>query len=157
MKRKRQTKILEIIQKYDINTQEGLLAHLKDEGFDATQATISRDIREMKLIKVSANGVYKYAAPDTTPQITAFQDIIINSVVSVDIAMNIVVLKCHTGMAQAACAAFDSFGFPDVVGTIAGDDTIFALAKTQEAAQNLCNLLSEGIFVKKNLSTNVNQ
>lgn len=152
MKRKRQTKILEIIQKYDVNTQEGLLDLLKDEGIDATQATISRDIREMKLVKVSSNGAYKYAAPDSAPQKTAFQDIIINSVTSVDSAMNIVVLKCHTGMAQAACAAFDSFGFPDVVGTIAGDDTIFALAKTENAAQNLCSILSEGIFVKKSLN-----
>lgn len=157
MKRKRQAKILEIIQKYDINTQEGLLERLKDEGFDSTQATISRDIRELKLIKVSSNGIYKYAAPDATLQVTAFQDIIINSVVSVDCAMNIVVLKCHTGMAQAACAAFDSFGFDDVLGTIAGDDTIFALAKTQQAALDLCNLLSEGIFIKKNLSANSNQ
>lgn len=154
MKKTRQSKILEIIQKYDVNTQEGLLEHLKSEGIDATQATISRDIREMRLVKAQSDGGYKYAAPDSALQKNTFQDIIINSVISVDSAMNVVVLKCHTGMAQAACAAFDSFGFPDVLGTIAGDDTIFALAKTENAALNLCKLLSTGIFITKNLNVN---
>lgn len=151
MKRKRQSKILDIIRNNDVNTQDGLLEHLKLAGFDVTQATVSRDIREMKLVKVNKGGCYKYAAPETAPVATNLQDIIFNSVLSVDFAMNTVVLKCRTGMANAACAAFDSIGFDDIVGTLAGDDTIFVLTRTQAAAENLCKTLQEGIFVKKSL------
>ena len=152
MKSKRQLKILEIIQNNDINTQDALLEHLKFAGFDVTQATISRDIREMKLVKVSKGGCYKYAAPEAAPLASNLQDIIFNSVIGVDFAVNTVVLKCRTGMAQAACAAFDSIGFDEIVGTIAGDDTIFVLTRSQTAAENLCSVLQEGIFVKKNLN-----
>ncbi len=152
MKSKRQSKILEIIQNNDINTQDGLLEHLRLAGFDVTQATISRDIREMKLVKVNKGGCYKYAAPEASQLTNNLQDIIFNSVIGVDFAVNTVVLKCHTGMAQAACAAFDSIGFDEIVGTIAGDDTIFVLTRSQTVAENLCRDLQEGIFVKKNLN-----
>jgi len=138
MKQKRQEKILEIISKNNVTTQGNLMDLLKQNGFNATQATLSRDIRELRLVKVmSENGLYKYAVPShekVTELGTKFRSIFAEAVIGVDYAFHIVVLKCHTGMANAACAALDNMKMRDVVGSIAGDDTIFILLRTEQQA-----------------------
>ena len=109
MKKRRQEAILEIIEKYDLSTQDELLQKLKDSGFDATQATVSRDIKELRLVKtMGTNGQYKYAVTKTESDelLSKFRSIFAQSVVSADYAGNTIVIRCYTGMAQAACAAF---------------------------------------------------
>ena len=138
MKQKRQEKILEIISKNNVTTQGNLMTLLKQSGFNATQATLSRDMRELRLVKVmSENGLYKYAVPSNekvTELGTKFRSIFAEAVIGVDYSFHIVVLKCHIGMANAACAALDNMKIRDVVGSIAGDDTIFILLRTEQQA-----------------------
>ena len=141
MKQKRQEKILEIISQYDVDTQGRLMDLLKESGYCATQATLSRDIRELRLIKVMTdNGIYKYDVPTqekVSELSTKFRAIFSEAVVSIDYAFHIVVLKCHTGMANAACAALDNMKIRDVVGSIAGDDTVFILLRNEQQALKL--------------------
>lgn len=138
MKSQRHSKILEIISENEIETQEELLLHLKEAGFNSTQATISRDIKELRLSKRSSeSGKTKYVQHTTeTKQFDVkFETILKESIKSVDRAGNICVIKCHTGLANAACAAIDTLGYEQVVGTIAGDDTIFILLRTEDTAR----------------------
>ena len=135
MKNKRQQRILELIKEHSVDTQEMLQGLLAESGFDVTQATVSRDIKEMKLIKKHIrHGVYRYAAPQ---QSSSLDSIFIDTVTDIDHALNTVVIKCGNGMAQAACAALDKMGVENIVGTIAGDDTIFALMRTEKDASDL--------------------
>ena len=135
MKNKRQQRILELIKEHSVDTQEMLQGLLAESGFDVTQATVSRDIKEMKLIKKHIrHGVYRYAAPQ---QGSSLDSIFIDTVTDIDHALNTVVIKCQTGMAQAACAALDKMNVENIVGTIAGDDTIFALMRTERDASDL--------------------
>lgn len=142
-KNKRQEKILEIISEYDISTQEQLTKRLTDCGFEVTQATVSRDIKALNLVKVQdGDGQYKYSlVKDETRSQTQYDAILSHSVTGVDYAMNITVVHCHAGMANAACASIDALEFNRSVGTIAGDDTIFILNRTEEEAQRLCETL----------------
>lgn len=138
MKAKRHAKILEMIARQPIDTQEDLLRNLKKEGFNVTQATVSRDIKELHLVKVmNADGSYSYSNI-TNPHIKNISDrfhaIFMQAVIKVDCTGNIVVIKCYTGMAQATCATLDSMHWDSLVGTVAGDDTIFALMRTNEDA-----------------------
>ncbi|MDE6659097.1 MAG: arginine repressor, partial [Eubacterium sp.] len=139
MKKRRQAKILEIIRNLDVETQEDLQALLLESGFEVTQATISRDIKELRLVKeLSENGRYVYSTGkkiNSDSVSVRASGIFIDSVISVENAMNIVCVKCFSGMAGAACAAIDSMQWNEVVGTIAGDDTIFVLCKTENAAK----------------------
>lgn len=131
----RQTKILELISKKEIETQEELADGLKAMGIDVTQATISRDIKELRLVKVmSKNGKYKYATIGQSQEgITdRLNKIFENSVVSIDNAMNIVVLKTIPGAAQICASAIDYMGVDDIVGTLAGDDTVFVAIRTMD-------------------------
>ena len=137
MKKRRQEAILEIIEKYDLSTQDELLQKLRDSGFDATQATVSRDIKELRLVKtMGANGQYKYAVTKTESDelLSKFKSIFAQSVVSADFAGNIIAIRCYTGMAQAA---FDSMHWEGLVGTLAGDDTIFALCRNESYASQM--------------------
>lgn len=138
MKKSRHSKILELIDKYDISTQEELLAKLLECGVEVTQATVSRDIKELRLVKhPSSNGQYKYSlATSADEKYMKYYAIFAESVTMTDYAQNICMLKCHPGTAQAACAAIDALGLTEVLGTIAGDDTIFILCRTERAAQN---------------------
>ncbi|MDD6021221.1 MAG: arginine repressor [Acutalibacteraceae bacterium] len=139
----RHEKILSLISEYDISTQEQLTQKLTECGFEVTQATVSRDIKAMNLIKIQdSNGQYKYAAvkSDKSDK-TQYDAIISHSVVGVDYAMNITVLHCRSGMANAACASIDALEFNKSVGTIAGDDTIFILNRTEEAAKELADTI----------------
>ena len=133
MKKQRQSKIIEIIEQRDVATQEDLKNYLESEGIVTTQATLSRDINELNLKKqMSATGVYVYVRAKKTEM--ECPSIFKEAVINVAYAMNTVVIKCHEGMASAACAALDKMGHDEIVGTIAGDDTIFALMKTEDAA-----------------------
>ncbi len=144
MKNKRQYKILDIIKLHDVETQEMLQNLLLDYGFKVTQATVSRDIKELRLIKKpGVHGVYRYEVPEEN---NTKQNFFVDSVVSVDYAINTVVLKCHNGMAQAACAALDSMNYNNIVGTIAGDDTIFVLMRTENDARLLVKKFKEMIW-----------
>ncbi len=148
MKNKRHNKILDIIKLQNVETQEMLQELLQDYGFKVTQATVSRDIKELKLIKkLDENGVYKYVSPlDSKIK----QNIFMDTVMGVDYAMNTIVVKCHTGMAQAACAALDSMNYDNIVGTLAGDDTIFVLMKTEADAERLCRIFHRMIRGQSN-------
>lgn len=140
MKRKRHELILKIIEKYSVSTQEELLRRLRDNGFDATQATVSRDIKELRLVKaMGSNGQYRYVPNKTEPDelIAKYNAIFVQSVISADYAGNIIVIRCYTGMANAACAAFDSMRWDGLVGTLAGDDTIFAVCRTEGYASQM--------------------
>ena len=135
MKQKRHNAILELIEKHEIETQEELAELLIKEGYNVTQATISRDIKALRLIKtVASNGMYKYSRAGSKKSEDDSKGIIAQSAVSVDYAQNIVIIKTYSGMAQAAAAIIDSMNLPEIMGTIAGDDTIMCVAKTEHEA-----------------------
>ena len=146
MKKDRHTIIAELIENNVISTQEDLLRMLNAAGVNVTQATVSRDIKQMRIVKqAAANGVYKYCLPrsQTDDENAKYMAILAGAVEHTDIAMNTVVVKCHAGTAQAACAALDSMDLPEVAGTIAGDDTIFVLCYTPEAAVDVRKKLDD--------------
>ena len=137
MKNARQTAILSIIEQNDIETQEELVARLRDMGIVVTQATVSRDIKELRLLKVlSAAGGYKYATADKAEHglsdrfVRMFKD----SVLSISYANNIIVIKTLAGSANVAAEAIDSMRLPQILGTMAGDNTILVIVKTEEEA-----------------------
>ncbi|MCM1363549.1 MAG: arginine repressor [Faecalibacterium sp.] len=137
MKKNRHDAILALIEKEDIATQEELMLKLNEMGYKVTQATVSRDIKSLKLVKSPvADGQYKYSyvKNDNIDFSSKYFSILSHSVVHVDYAINTVVIKCYAGMAQAACAAVDSMAAEKIVGTLAGDDTIFVLCRTEQAA-----------------------
>ena len=140
MKSKRHSKILEIINNIDIETQEELAEELKRSGYDVTQATVSRDIKLLKLVKVqSESGKYRYIAP--TKEERDINDklysILANAAISVDKVDKFVVIKTLTGAASAVAEAIDNIYTNNVAGTIAGDNTIFVLSRTEEKAIEL--------------------
>lgn len=140
MKYSRHAKILELIEKYHIETQEELAEKLKEHGMDVTQATVSRDIKELRLIKVmSDNGSYRYASisPNESNISNKLLRVFAESFVSCDYANNLLVVKTLPGMAQAAASAVDSLKWADIVGTIAGDDTIMIACRTEKIAEEL--------------------
>ncbi|MCI5621200.1 MAG: arginine repressor [Lachnospiraceae bacterium] len=133
MKTGRHAKILELIQKNEIETQEELSARLEEQGYHVTQATVSRDIRELKLTKVaSENGRQKYVAlTDKSGEMSEkFVRIFRDGFVSMDMAQNILVIKTVSGMAMAVAAALDAMKFHEIVGSIAGDDTIMCAVRS---------------------------
>lgn len=138
MKFQRQAKILDLIEHDEIETQEELSIKLRELGFDTTQATISRDIKELRLVKMlSPSGKYKYAASAREAE-TSFasrlRNIFRECVTSVDQAQNMVVIKTLPGLAQAAAMAIDSMRVPQVIGTLGGDDTVFIVMRDTESA-----------------------
>ena len=139
MKKRRQAKIIEIISSNEIETQEELQALLIDYGFEVTQATISRDIKELRLVKeLSSKGKYYYSTGKRSAENAHRRagGIFNESIISINYAMNTVVIKCFPGMANAVCAAIDSMELDDVLGSIAGDDTIFILCANENTAMN---------------------
>ncbi|MBE5833098.1 MAG: arginine repressor [Butyrivibrio sp.] len=135
MKKNRHEKIFELIENYDIDTQEKLAEMLRAEGYDVTQATVSRDIRQLKLTKVAtAEGSQKYvvSAQDVDVLKEKYINVLRAGFVSMDNAQNILVMKTVSGMAMAVAAAIDALKFKEVLGCIAGDDTIMAAVRTTE-------------------------
>ena len=135
MKLERHTKIVELIKKYDIETQEELADRLNTEGYNVTQATVSRDIRELKLTKVATdNGRQKYVVLNNKEGFMneKFIRILKEAYISVDMAQNILVIKTVSGMAMAVAAAVDSMHWAEIVGCIAGDDTIMCAIRSVE-------------------------
>lgn len=144
MKAGRHARILALISEHPIETQDELLTLLKTEGYKATQATISRDIKDLRLVKtLGSDGKYRYVSAEKKPSDihSGFSSLFSTTVVSIDYAGNIVVIKTLSGMAQAVCASLDSLNYSSVVGTIAGDDTIFIACRSAELALKLTDEL----------------
>lgn len=146
MKINRHAKIIELINKYHIETQEELAEYLNQEGFKVTQATVSRDIRDLKLTKVPyEGGRQKYAVHQAveTEMNEKYIRILRDGYVSMDMAQNILVIKTVSGMAMAVCAAIDSLKWNEVVGSIAGDDTIMCVIRSTDDAVKIMDKISK--------------
>ena len=146
MKKNRHEKIIEIVEKHEIETQDELIEHLRKLGYEVTQATVSRDIRELKLTKVmSERGSYRYELPKTNETIGSFKfsHALAESITSVDYALNTVVIKTVPGMAQAVAVGIDNLHVQIILGCVAGDDTILVVARTAEAAADLNTRIKE--------------
>ena len=147
MKSKRQEQILVLIQDHDIETQEQLLDELKKSGFQATQATISRDIKQLRIIKeLGPNGTYRYvSAPKPVEHaFSAKLNMIFRQcVTSIDFAQNLIVIKTMPGLANAACSAIDKLEMPELLGTLAGDDTCVVIMRDNAAAVEFCAEIRE--------------
>ena len=152
MKNERQEKILAIIAASAIETQEQLIDSLRKEGISCTQATISRDIREMNLVKAATTTGYRYVSSHSealNPKMQArFETIFHESVLGVDFAGHVVLVKCYSGMANAACEVFDALKWKNVVGTLSGDDTFLIVARSERDAKTICTELGHYIGQK---------
>lgn len=140
MKKKRHELILNYIKNNNVSRQEDIIKMLFENGYNVTQATISRDIKELKIIKehFGKNDI-RYAVSEKIDNDDNYKMIFKRSAISADAAMNIIVIKCYSGTANAACIALDSMNLPGLVGTIAGDDTIFVACKDIESTSNIIN------------------
>ena len=146
MKNSRHTKILEIISEYNIETQDELIAKLCESGYDVTQATVSRDMRELKLAKVqTARGKYKYVVghSHTRDHQVKFNRAVVDSIISVDYACNTVVLKTYPGLAMAVASGVDSLNLHDILGCVGGDDTILIVTRDEESASRISEEMRE--------------
>lgn len=147
MKINRHEKILELIKLKDIETQEELAHELRENGFNVTQATVSRDIKNLQLLKVlTRKGTYKYVSPQKN-SMTDFSDKLVSvfshTVISVEQIDNFVIVKTLSGSAPAAAEALDVLGLNEVAGTIAGDNTIFILARSNDMAETIVERINE--------------
>jgi len=148
MKTKRQKKILEIISEHSIETQDELISKLRESGYDVTQATVSRDIKELKLIKAATDdNTYQYVVSqpqnDDLRVLSKYRSLLRDTVTNIDYACNLVVIKTFSGMAQGAAAALDAMSVSEVVGSIAGDDTILAVMRSEAEAAEFTVKLGE--------------
>ncbi|MBQ4074630.1 MAG: arginine repressor [Clostridia bacterium] len=146
MKNARQTAILSIIEQYDVETQEELASRLRDMGIVVTQATVSRDIKELRLLKVlSGKGGYKYATADKAEHGLSdrFVRMFVDSVLSITFAGNIIVIKTLSGSANVAAEAIDSMRWPEILGTMAGDNTILAIVHDEAEAAKIVDRFME--------------
>lgn len=146
MKSERHIKIIELIKTKAIATQEELAAALTAEGFNVTQATVSRDIRELQLTKMTIDGKQRYVTYKNLSEeymTDKFAMVLREGYVDMDMAQNILVIKTVPGMAMAVCAALDNHAFNEIVGTIAGDDTIMCAVRSVEETRNLMNKLKK--------------
>ena len=152
MRNKRHDAILSLIKERNIETQQELTVALASVGFDVTQATVSRDIKELRLHKrLNDDGRYVYTsnAASSGDEVSDKMSLILSkSIVNADYALNTIVIKTLAGMAQGAASVLDAMHFPECLGSIAGDDTIFVTMRSEDAAQKLCkklkNMTKEG-------------
>lgn len=150
MKSERQKKILELIMRYEVETQDELIEKLRAEGFDVTQATASRDIKELKLTKTQTNkGKYRYVKPMTGEAVssTKFSEALASSIISVEYGENIVVVRTYPGMANAVATAIDAIRHLDILGSVAGDDTILIVTRSKDVASSICEQVKKIIHV----------
>ena len=148
MKLARHEKIIELIKEYDIDTQEELAARLNEAGFKVTQATVSRDIRALKMTKVAGkDGKSRYAIlQDTQPRLgDQYTRVLNDAVVSIDVGQNLVVIKTVTGMAMGVATALDALKWPEILGCIAGDDTIFCAVRSVDDTMIVMEKLRKAI------------
>ena len=146
MKDRRQEKILELISKYEIETQEEMISRLGDAGYSVTQATISRDMRELKLTKVlTSRGTYKYTVNPARSHSNnvKFNNAVVESIISVDFAGNNIVLKTYPGLAQAVASGVDALSMPGILGCVGGDDTIIIVTRDEEISRDLSEKIRE--------------
>ncbi|MCL1988237.1 MAG: arginine repressor [Firmicutes bacterium] len=149
-RQRRQEKILELITTSSVETQTELATLLKEAGFRVTQATVSRDIHQMKLTKVASDGIaegYRYELPikHNQGERIKLRRVLLDGFVSMDTANNLLVIRTFNGMAMAVAAALDSMGVPEIVGCIAGDDVIFCATKSEKTAASLMNKLKRSM------------
>jgi transcriptional regulator of arginine metabolism len=149
MKRQRHDAILAMMQRENVRTQENILEGLRQRGFDVTQATVSRDLRELQLVKApSSDGGYQYSRPDARETVypsSRLSAVLREAVLSCQGAQNLVVVKTIPGLAPAACSAVDAMNAPGVIGTLAGDDTGLAICTDSEAAEALRGMIQQFI------------
>ncbi len=148
MKSMRHTAILRIISEQEIETQDDLIAKLKENGFDVTQATVSRDIKQLGLVKTTdGEGKYRYSAPhpSSSGSDSKFKNILSEAIISSESAENMVVVKTYSGMANAAAAAIDALASDRILGSIAGDDTILIVTKNDETAEEFSEILKDTV------------
>jgi transcriptional regulator of arginine metabolism len=146
MKTRRQSVILDVIQQQPIRSQEQLRRQIRSSGFDVTQATLSRDIREMGLVKGGADGAYRapeQTVPNGTSAESRLQRAVAEQLLRVDRVQQLVLLRTQLGHAQALCAALDTARLPDIVGTLAGEDTILIIAPDVRRAKAVVKTLEE--------------
>lgn len=146
MKKNRQEKLLELISRYEIDTQDELIGRLREHGYDVTQATVSRDIRELKIAKMmTGRGVYRYVLPKQVDNGGGlkFNPALVDSVISVDSACNIIVLKTYPGLAQAVAVGIDHLEIQQILGCVAGDDTIITVTRDAECATMIAERIRE--------------
>lgn len=151
MKNKRQEAILDLIKNEICVTQDDLQEKLTGMGFNVTQSTISRDIKQLRIIKaLDGDGNYRYMAPSSQPVRRIhthsgehYLEMFSHSVISVESAFNDVVVKCYAGMASSACVAIDGMFSEKIVGSLAGDDTVFIITKTPQIAEDLTSALNK--------------
>jgi len=147
VKSKRQDKILELITEFEIETQEELIFYLNKYGFETTQATISRDIRELKLTKIiGSTGNYCYATHDKVAQNSPapkFTGVLVDSIIKVSYANNIIVLKTFPGLANAIGSGIDAIHSPEILGCVAGDDTVIIVLTSEDAAKSISEKLKQ--------------
>lgn len=148
MKRLRQEKLLELISKYEIDTQDELIERLRESGFEVTQATVSRDIRELNISKMTTGkGTYRYVLPKHTAPTSnlKFNSALIDALISIDYACNIVVLKTHAGLANALAVGIDAMHLDSILGCVAGDDTILVVSRSEDDAHYIADRIREMI------------
>ncbi len=147
MKAQRHARILELISKYEIDTQEEMMERLQKEGFKVTQATVSRDLKELKLTKtLTARGTYRYSAHGTVRYQTnnvKLNHAMVDSIVMVDYALNNVVIKTYPGMAQGVASAIDSLNLSGILGCVAGDDTIIIVTRDTDSATEINSKITD--------------
>lgn len=151
MRYSRQNKIIEIINNYEVDTQERLATLLRESGYEVTQATISRDIKELQLVKtLSSTGKYKYAtnASKDSPVSDRFIKIFRETITSFKDAENIIVVKTLSGCANAAAEAVDSYGMPHIVGSIAGDNTFILIVDRKENVPEVMDAFDEMLYTR---------
>ncbi len=146
MKSERQRAILNIISENHVDTQEELTRLLKEAGYNVTQATVSRDIKELNLIKAQGHdGRSRYVHRQPNSPMNNYKTILKSSIVSVNFAMNDVVVKCYSGTAPASAAAIDAMDISEIIGTVSGDDTILIIASSEKNAEKISHILNEFI------------
>lgn len=146
MKSERQERILELISKYEIETQEDMIRRLREEGYRVTQATVSRDLRELKLTKtLTSRGTYRYAVATGRSHAgnVKLNHAMVDSITHVDYSANMVVIKTFPGMAQAVAAAVDSLSMQSILGCVAGDDTILVATRNEDSASEISERIRE--------------
>ena len=140
MKSQRHARILELVSKYEIETQEDMMSRLQSEGFKVTQATVSRDLKELKLTKtLTARGTYRYAV-NTARQHTGsmkLNNAMVDSIIQVDYSLNNVVIKTYPGLANAVASGVDALNMHSILGCVAGDDTIMIVVRDIESARDI--------------------